>query len=146
MGLRLECNIGGNLVIRLKSTKRDFYLVFLGFLSFPYFFFFFLSFIEVDFQCCDNFCYTESDSVICIHPFIVFQILFLCRLSQDIGQSSLCYAAGPRCPVIPFTTVCRCQSQIPSPSLPPIVPFGNNKFVSKIHESVSVLKINSFVS
>ena len=98
----------------------------------------------VDLQCCDNFC-CPSDSFIHIHMFNLSQILFPYRLSQNFGDSSLCYIAGPRWPVIPYTMVCMCQSQAPSPLLPPTRSFGN-KFVLKVYESVSVLRISSFES
>ena len=50
---------------------------------------------------------------------ILFQILFPHRLSQNIGWSSLCYRACPCWPIIPYTSVCTCQSQIPNLSFPP---------------------------
>ena len=37
----------------------------------------------------------QSNSVIHAHTSVCFQILFSHRLSQNIGQSSLCYIAGP---------------------------------------------------
>ena len=37
----------------------------------------------------------QSDSIIHICIFILFQILFSYRLSQNIEQSSLCYTVGP---------------------------------------------------
>ena len=37
----------------------------------------------------------QTDSVIHIHVSILFQIIFLFRLLQNIEQSSLCYAIGP---------------------------------------------------
>ena len=37
----------------------------------------------------------QSDSVIHVHIFILFKILFLYRLSQNIELSSLCYTVGP---------------------------------------------------
>ena len=37
----------------------------------------------------------QNDSVIHIHIFILFQILFPYRLSQNIKQSPLCYTIGP---------------------------------------------------
>ena len=37
----------------------------------------------------------QSDSVIHLHVSILFQILFPCRLLQDIEQSFLCYTVGP---------------------------------------------------
>ena len=36
----------------------------------------------------------QSDSVLYIHIFILFQIIFPVRLLQDIEQSSLCYTVG----------------------------------------------------
>ena len=80
-----------------------------------------------------------------IYISILLQILFPQRLSQNTGQSSLCYRAGPHWPVIPYTAVCICQSQTQSMPPPP-VPFGNHNFVFKVCVSVSVLQINSFVS
>ena len=89
----------------------------------------------------------QIDSIIYIQTSILFQILFLYILSQDIWQSSLCCTAGPHWSIIPYNSVCICQSQTPSLSLPlPAVPFGNHKFVFKVCESVSVLQISSFVS
>ena len=37
----------------------------------------------------------QSNSVIHIHVYILFQILFPFRLLQNIEQSSLCYTVGP---------------------------------------------------
>ena len=37
----------------------------------------------------------ESESVICVHIFILFQILSPCRLLQGIEKNSLCYTVGP---------------------------------------------------
>ena len=64
-----------------------------------------------------------------------------------LGRVLCCYTAGPKWPIIPYTTVCICQSQVPSPSfLPPSpVPFGTHKFF-KVCGSVFVLQISSFVS
>ena len=62
----------------------------------------------------------QGDSVIHIHVFILFQILFLFRLLQNIEQSSLCYTVGPRWLSILNIAVCREQSQTPSLSLPTI--------------------------
>ena len=53
----------------------------------------------------------QSDSVIHIHTLILFHVLFLYRLSQTIGQSTLGYTAGPHWSDIPYTTVCICQLQ-----------------------------------
>ena len=39
--------------------------------------------------------FQQSDSVIHIPIFILLQILFSCKLSQNIEQSSLCYTVGP---------------------------------------------------
>ena len=47
----------------------------------------------------------QCDLVVGIRTSILFQINFPYRLSQDIGQSSLCYKAGPHWPLIPYTTV-----------------------------------------
>ena len=87
----------------------------------------------------------QSDSVIPVHTYILFQIVFPRR--PHIEYSSLCCAAGPCWPVIQYTAVHTCQFQTPSPPLPsPSVLFGNHKLVFKIFESVSVLQIISFVS
>ena len=54
---------------------------------------FFLSFIKVQliYNIVMIFAVQQSDSIIHIHASILFQILFSFRLSQKIGQSSLCY-------------------------------------------------------
>ena len=39
----------------------------------------------------------QSDSVLYIHVFILFQIIFPVRLLQNIEQSSLCYTVGCSC-------------------------------------------------
>ena len=39
----------------------------------------------------------QSDSVRHVHVSIVFQILFLIRLLQNIEQGSLCCTVGPYC-------------------------------------------------
>ena len=49
----------------------------------------------------------QSDSVIHIHVSILFQILFLIRLLQNIEQSSLCYTVGPCWLSILNIVVCR---------------------------------------
>ena len=83
------------------------------------FFFHFLKFYwsVVDLQCDGVSDIQQSDSVIHICTSILFQILFLHRLSQNTGWSSLCHTAGPHWTIIPDTSVCICQSQPPSPSL-----------------------------
>ena len=49
----------------------------------------------VDFQCCVSFKYTAKwFSYTYIYSFF-FEILFPCRLLQNIGYSSLCYTVGP---------------------------------------------------
>ena len=53
----------------------------------------------------------------------------------------MCYIGGPRLSVIPYTSVCLCQSQTTSPPLPTPVPFGSNKFF-KVCESICVLQIS----
>ena len=85
-------------------------------------FLFFFSFFKVLLKCsylqCDGVSdIQQSDSVIHICTSILFQILFLHRLSQNTGWSSLCHTAGPHWTIIPDTSVCICQSQPPSPSL-----------------------------
>ena len=115
-----------------------------------YNFFSCLSFIEVEliYKVVIISAVQHSDSVIHIHTSILFQILFPDRLSQNIGSSALCQAAGLRWPVIPHTTVCICQSQPPESIPPPLhlSPFGNRKCVFKVCESVSDLHISSCVS
>ena len=59
----------------------------------------------------------QSDSVIHIHVSLLFQILFTCRLLQNIEQSSLCYTVDPCWLSILNIVVCVCQSQTPSLSL-----------------------------
>ena len=60
----------------------------------------------------------QSDSVIHIHVFILFQFLFPFRLLLNIGQCSLCYTLGPCWLSILNIAVCICQSQTPNLSLP----------------------------
>ena len=48
----------------------------------------------------------------------------------------MCYTASPHWPVGPYTTVCICQSQTPSPSLPPDL--SSLVIVSLISKSVSL--------
>ena len=92
----------------------------------------------------------QSDSVIHVHIFILFYILFSHRLSQNTEQSSLCYAVGPcwlsTLPNI-YSGMCVCVHPrlLIYPSLPHF-PFGNHKFVFNICKSISVLQISSFVS
>ena len=64
----------------------------------------------------------QSDSVVHIHIYILSQILFPHRLSQNTDQISLCHMAGPPRPIIPYTSVCIFQSQIRSPLFPPSPP------------------------
>jgi len=111
-------------------------------------FFIFKSYLSiVDLQCCDHFCCTISDWVIYVHTCILFQILFPYRLSQNNGYSSLCSIAGP---IDQPCHIPQCAYASPKPpvhpsQIPP-APFGNHKFVFKVHECVSVLQISSFVS
>ena len=94
-------------------------------LVFKLFFFFFsifyLNFIEVRliYKVVIMSAVQQSDSVVHIHTSILFQILFPHRLSHNTGYSPLCYTAGPHWPIIPYTSVCTCQSPTPSPSFPP---------------------------
>ena len=84
----------------------------------------------------------QSDSVIHILTSTLFQILFQYRSSQNIGT----YIAGPHWLVIHKP---QCAYANPKPPIHPSplpVSFGNQKFVFKIGESVSILQINSFVS
>ena len=84
----------------------------------------------------------KSDSVTHTHTFIHFQIIFPYGLLQNIGQSYLCFIAGPCWPVILYASVCICQSQTPTPSLPfHLSPLVTVKFVFKVCESVSFLQI-----
>ena len=53
----------------------------------------------------------QSDSIIHIHIFILFQILFPYRLLQYIEHSSLCYTVGPCWLSILNIAVRTCQSQ-----------------------------------
>ena len=82
--------------------------------------FIFLSFIEVQLiYKLVIICYTTNRLSKHVHISVLFQTLFLHRLSQTTGQSSLCDIACLHWPVIPYTLVCICQSQTSSPSLPP---------------------------
>ena len=55
----------------------------------------------------------QSDSVIRIHVFILFQILFPVRVLQNIEQSSLCYTVVPGWLSILNIAACTCQSHTP---------------------------------
>ena len=75
----------------------------------------------------------------CIYIFsynihILFHVLFLYGLSQDIEYSSLCCTVGPCCLSILYILVCIYLSQIPNPSLS----FGNHKSVLYVCEFVSI--------
>ena len=52
----------------------------------------------------------QRDSVIHIHGCILFQILFLIRLLQNIEPSSLCYTVGPCWLSILNIAMCTCRS------------------------------------
>ena len=60
----------------------------------------------------------QSNSLIHIHIFILFKILFSCRLSQNTEQSFLCSTVGHYQLSILYIVLCICQSQSPSLSLP----------------------------
>ena len=73
----------------------------------------------------------QSDSVIHIHTSILFQIIFLHRLSQNFGQSSLCYVH--QVPIGQLFHIPQCAYASPKPwegpsFPPPPVTFGNPKF------------------
>ena len=85
----------------------------------------------------------QSDSVIRIHVFVLFQILLSYSSSQNIEYSSRCYTVGPSW----LSTLCMVASgliQAPDYPSPLRSPFGNHKFVSDICKSVSVLQMYSF--
>ena len=95
----------------------------------------------VDLQC-DNFCWTKWFSYIYTYPFF-FRYFSHIDDHRVLGRGSLCCTG----PVIPQTSVCICQSQTPSPSLPSrTVSFGNHKFIFKACVPVSILQISSFIS
>ena len=48
----------------------------------------------------------QSDSVIHIHVFILFQVLFLLRLLYNVEESSLCSILGPCCLSVLNTLAC----------------------------------------
>ena len=74
-----------------------------------------------------------------MHSF--FNILFHYDLSQEIGYSSLCYAAGSCCLSILNGIVCLFQLQTPSPSLfLPVLPFASTKVMSMSVRLFSVLR------
>ena len=66
--------------------------------------------------------------------YILFNILFCYRLSQDTEYSSLCHTGRPYCLSILYMIVCICQPQPPHPTLP----LGNHKSVLYVPESVSI--------
>ena len=59
----------------------------------------------------------QSDSVLHIHVYILFGILFSFRLLPNIEQSFPCYTVGPCWLSILITVVCTRQSQTPNSSL-----------------------------
>ena len=99
-----------------------------------FFFFFNFYWSIVDLQCCFSSGVQQSESVIHIHISTLFQILFPYRSLQSIGQSSLCYTAGPCWLSILNIAVCTCQFQTPSlslhPTLPPVTICSFSKSVS----------------
>ena len=64
----------------------------------------------------------QSESVIRIHIFTLFQILFPYRSLHSNQQSSLCYTVGSYWLPILYIVVCICQSQSPNLSLLPSLP------------------------
>ena len=76
---------------------------------------------------------------VCMHIYILFQILFHYRLLQDTEYSSVCYTVGPCCLSILYIVVFICLPQTPNLSLPLAFPFGNHKFVFCVCGSISVL-------
>ena len=85
----------------------------------------------VDLQCCVSFrCMAKWFICMYTYTFIRFQILFPCKLSQNIEQSSLCYTVGPCWLSILCIVVCICQSQSPNLSLPPPFTFGDRNELS----------------
>ena len=83
----------------------------------------------VDLQYCDNFCNTKSDSVIHIYTSILFQILSPYRLSSILGRVPCAPEQVSPWPSIPWTIVCKCQTQTHNPSLHTPVPFGSHRFI-----------------
>ena len=72
----------------------------------------------------------QSDSVICVHVSVLFQILF----PFGFLQSSLCYIVGPYRLSNLYIATCICQTQTLSLSLPTILPPGNHKVIFKVYE------------
>ena len=71
----------------------------------------------------------QSESVIGIHIFILFQIVLLCRSLQNIQQSFLCYTEGSHQLSILYIAVRICESQSASLSLISLSLFGkHNQF------------------
>ena len=76
-----------------------------------------------------------------IHISIHFQILFPCRLLQNIEYSSLCATVGPCWLSILYIVGVVCYSQTPNLSLfPQPFPFSSHKFVFYVCEYASVYK------
>ena len=102
------------------------------------FFSFFLSFLEIQliYKVVTFSAIQQSDSVSHKYMSILFWFLFPYRLSRNIWYSFLSYSTVPCLPVIPHTSLCICQSQMPSPSPLPSFPFGTQGLFSK---SVSLL-------
>ena len=70
----------------------------------------------VDYQCCVSVMYIAKWFI--IHVSILFQILFLFSLLQNIEFSSLCYTVGPCGLSILNIAVWTCQSQTPNLPFP----------------------------
>ena len=71
----------------------------------------------------------QSDSVIHIHTFILFQILFPFRLLWSTEQDSLCYKIGPRWLSILNIATCTCQFQTLSDYIKKLAIFCYNEHI-----------------
>ena len=100
----------------------------------------------VDLQCGVNFCCMAkwfSYTYIYTHTHILFHVLFLYGLSQDIEYGSLCVTIGPCC----LSIICKSLHRFIPNSIPslPHLPLGNHRPVFCAFESVSFCRWVPFV-
>ena len=106
------------------------------------FFKFYWSIVNV--QCCGN-AVQWSDSV--IHTSILFSFFFHIDYHRILGRAPCAYSRSLLASHSIYHSV---HMPIPNPSPPsppvPCDPFGNHKVVLKVHDTVSIMQMSSFVS